>query len=356
MFGVLPIPRDFFTIDSVFPDIVSLSHLIYMDDSTLMSSSYEGMTQLLSTCQEFYFLNNTAANLSKYTLISSHSLNSDIQFSLPFTINNPTTSFTLRSLSATDSFRFLGVWFNLKVFLKFVQNQLSQEYKEISAIVRWKKLSPMQLTYIHNVVLLPKVEYRAQVTSISESLCKKLSSPFMILFKNRLGFACFAPSILFHSHLFYNCTSLYTHLMKVKLNFLYKWCNAFSSYFSPNFVLLKLLTLSYLMAFPQSCFTIDDFSKWLSSLALKTDWVFQTLVFYRQLGLMHKFLPSSKILLCFKPGTPIINCLPSTTCITPSLRSNFMVKCLLSPYTNDLLSWTDLRTLGRVPVRGNIPS
>jgi hypothetical protein len=236
-----------------------------------------------------------------------------------------------------------------------VHNQISQEYKELSAIVRWKKLSPAQLTYIHNVVLLPRVEYRSQVTHISESLCKKLLSPFIILFKNRLGFARSAPSILFHSHLFYNCIPLYTHLMKAKLNFLYKWCNAFSSYFSPNFVLLKLLTLSYLMAFPQSCLTIEDFSRWLSSLALKTDWVFQTLVFYRQLGLMHKFLPSSKILLRFIPGTSILNCLPSSSRITPSLRSNLLVERLLSSYTNELLSWSDLRTLNRVPVRGNVP-
>jgi hypothetical protein len=206
------------------------------------------------------------------------------------------------------------------------------------------------------VVLLPRVEYRAQVTHISESLCKKLFSPFMILFKNRLGFARSALSILFSSYLFYNCIPLHTHLIKAKLNFLYKWCNAFSSYFSPNFVLLKLFTLSYLMAFPQSCLTIDDFSRWLSSLALKTDWVFQTLVFYRQLGLMHKFLPTSKILLCFKPSTPILNCLPSTSPITPSLRSNLLVERLLSPYTNEFISWTDLCTLGRVPVRGNVPS
>jgi hypothetical protein len=56
------ISRDLFTTDSAFPDTVPVSHLTYMDDSILMSSSYEGMTQLLSTCQEFYFLNNTAAN------------------------------------------------------------------------------------------------------------------------------------------------------------------------------------------------------------------------------------------------------------------------------------------------------
>jgi hypothetical protein len=71
---------------------------------------------------------------------------------------------------------------------------------------------------------------------------------------------------------------------------------------------------------------------------------------------MHKFLPSSKILLRFISGTPILNCLPSTSRITPSLRSNLLVERLLSPYTNELLSWTDLRTLNRVPVRGNVPS
>jgi hypothetical protein len=153
------ISRDLFTADSAFPSPVSLSHLTYMDDSTLMSSSYEGMTQLLSTCQKFYFLNNTAANPSKYTLISSELPNTTINFSLPSTINNPASSFSLHSLSATDSFRFFGVWFNLKVSPKYVHNQLFQEYKELSAIVRWKKLSPAQLTYTHNTVLLPRIEY-----------------------------------------------------------------------------------------------------------------------------------------------------------------------------------------------------
>jgi hypothetical protein len=38
------ISRDLFTPDSAFPDTVPISHLTYMDDSTLMSSSYEGMT------------------------------------------------------------------------------------------------------------------------------------------------------------------------------------------------------------------------------------------------------------------------------------------------------------------------
>jgi hypothetical protein len=131
-----PLSHDLFTIDSSFPDTVSLSHLTYIDDSTLISASYEGMTQLLSTCQEFYFLNNTATNPSKYTLVTSESPNNSINFSLPSTINNPATSFTLHSLSATDSFQFLGVWFNLKVSPKFVHNQISQEYKELSAIIR----------------------------------------------------------------------------------------------------------------------------------------------------------------------------------------------------------------------------
>jgi hypothetical protein len=71
---------------------------------------------------------------------------------------------------------------------------------------------------------------------------------------------------------------------------------------------------------------------------------------------MHKFLPSSNILLRFIPGTSILHCLPPTSRITPSLRSNLLVERLLFPYTNELLSWTDLCTLGRVPVRGNVPS
>jgi hypothetical protein len=136
--------------------------------------------------------------------------------------------------------------------------------------------------------------------------------------------------------------------MKSKLNFLYKWCNAFSSYFSPNFVLLKLLSLSSIMAIPQFCLTIENFSRWLHFSSLKTDWVFQSLVFYHQLGLVHKFLPQSDILLQFKPCTPIINCLPLPLCspINPLLCSLLVIKRLISPYTSRLLTWNGLCTLG----------
>jgi hypothetical protein len=185
-----------------------------MDDFTLLSSLYEGMTQLLSTYQEFYFLNNTAANPSKYTLISSeHS----ITFSLPSTINNPAASFSLHSLCTTDFFHFLGVWFNLKVSSKFVHTQISQEYQEVLSIVQWKKLSSSQLTYIHNSVLLPCIEYYAQVTYIPKSLYLKLSSTFCTMFKNCLGLMSSAPSILIHSFLFYNLIPLYIYEIKIEL-------------------------------------------------------------------------------------------------------------------------------------------
>ena len=58
-----------------------ISSLVFMNDSTLVSSSKKGMEKLLSITEEFYYLNNTAANHSKYVLISNSLTNiSPVQF------------------------------------------------------------------------------------------------------------------------------------------------------------------------------------------------------------------------------------------------------------------------------------
>ncbi|GBB98574.1 hypothetical protein RclHR1_32690001, partial [Rhizophagus clarus] len=52
------------------PDI-SINNLVFMDDSTLISSSKAGLEHMLSITEEFYLLNNTSANHQKYVLISN---------------------------------------------------------------------------------------------------------------------------------------------------------------------------------------------------------------------------------------------------------------------------------------------
>src|SRR5204863_157997 len=49
----------------------NFTNLTFMDDSTLIASSKEGLESLLTVTEEFYYLNNTSANHSKYVLAST---------------------------------------------------------------------------------------------------------------------------------------------------------------------------------------------------------------------------------------------------------------------------------------------
>src|SRR5256884_7834325 len=96
---------------------VCTSTLAFIDNTTLISSSIEGLDHLLNITQEFYEFNNTKINFSKAELIcnrdpsnpSSQLLNSPT----PYNFKSETLDFSCTSLLLKTSFRFLGVWFTL---------------------------------------------------------------------------------------------------------------------------------------------------------------------------------------------------------------------------------------------------
>ncbi|EXX74267.1 hypothetical protein RirG_052700 [Rhizophagus irregularis DAOM 197198w] len=99
-----------------------------------------------------------------------------------------------------SSFRFLGVWFNVAGSRDFVKKQVARECNSFAAIVRPAKLSAKQVVYLHNTVLLPKLEYRMQVTHLSESECASATSSIRSLVKHKANFSRILPdSILFLS-------------------------------------------------------------------------------------------------------------------------------------------------------------
>src|SRR6266536_5334532 len=149
-------------------------------------------------------LNNTSANHSKYVLISTElPISTNINFNIRTSDYNNNSSICLQSLGTSDSFRFLGVWFNLQHKSAFVKSQLSLEYHHFTSLLCFKFLTSKQLSYLHNTVLLPKLLYRSQVTSISSNECRRISSPFIIMFKQKSKLAACFPNVgLFSSHLY----------------------------------------------------------------------------------------------------------------------------------------------------------
>src|SRR5213079_2229767 len=104
----------------------------------------------------------------KYVLISTDLKQpQDISFVLIPSPLHTTNSITIRSIDPVQSFCFLGVWFNLSISTKFIKLQLTKEYNQFTNVLRYKKLTGKQLVYLHNNVLIPKLEYLSQVTHFS---------------------------------------------------------------------------------------------------------------------------------------------------------------------------------------------
>jgi hypothetical protein len=82
---------------------------------------------------------------------------------------NRVPSISITPISMTSSFRFLGVWFNINGTRNFVRNQVKRECNSFTATIRPAKLSAKQVVYLHNTVLILKLEYRMQVTHLSEA-------------------------------------------------------------------------------------------------------------------------------------------------------------------------------------------
>ncbi|CAB4418583.1 unnamed protein product [Rhizophagus irregularis] len=151
-----------------------------MDDSTLVSSSKEGMEHMLSITEEFYRLNNTSANHNKYVLatnaISATQDLSPIVFNLTPSSLNATATITVTPIPCPHPSDFWVYGLILIVSRSFVRKQLKQECNSFSAILRPAKLTSQQVVYLHNTVLIPKLEYRMQVTHLSKTECSTATS------------------------------------------------------------------------------------------------------------------------------------------------------------------------------------
>src|SRR6266480_3939430 len=136
---------------------------------------------MLNIANEFYKMNNTKINFDKAELITNRDLNdSDKSASLRLISHQfrlRTFFFSITPISLNSSFRFLGVWFSLIKNASFVKKQCLTEYQLFAIKLEKKMLTIRQLTYLHNSVLLPKVEYKMMCTILPESVCKSIAAP-----------------------------------------------------------------------------------------------------------------------------------------------------------------------------------
>ncbi|GET67344.1 RNA-directed DNA polymerase from mobile element jockey-like [Rhizophagus irregularis DAOM 181602=DAOM 197198] len=259
-------------------DGLRINNLVFMDDSTLISSSKSGMESMLSITEEFYQINNTSANHNKYVLITnslpstSVSSPSPVVFDLHLSGLNKVPSISIVPISMNSSFRFLGVWFNVAGSRDFVKKQVARECNSFAATVRPAKLSAKQVVYLHNTVLIPKLEYRMQVTHLSESECASATSSIRSMVKHKANFSRVLPdSILFLSQGL-GLINLFFHQSQTHLTNLFLLANSSSS-FMKNLFFYRLRLIQFSFLIPISPLLVKDWTIWSKLFAFKQDYI-----------------------------------------------------------------------------------
>jgi hypothetical protein len=214
----------------------TVSALTFMDDSNLVASHIDGLKHMIEIAQEFYDMNNTKINFDKAELICNRDPNNpdlplpSVPQSFTFTVVNK--QFSITPLAPNASFRFLGVWFTFALSAAFVKKQCKTEYSLFAKQLSNKRLTIDQIRYLHNAVLLPRVEYRLKATMLSEKDCKDIMSPMKKLFKNNTHITISLPDAFLHSRSALNFFDLFARLLT-------NHANALKSHLIANSGILK---------------------------------------------------------------------------------------------------------------------
>ncbi|GET57305.1 reverse transcriptase family protein [Rhizophagus irregularis DAOM 181602=DAOM 197198] len=332
-----------------------VSHITFMDDSTLIASSKRGIEDRLSITAEFYTLNNTQANSAKYILLSSEQFSQTIVFDLSPSPLITSHTLTLKALALSTSFRFLGVWFNLSASSHFVHNQTVSMVKDMAALLNPKKLLAQHVAYLYNIVLLPRLEFRLQSTLFAESTINRMVSPMLSLIRQKAGLASVTPLSALFTLLPFSIQQAFGRFLSSHVA---SWQRIFSH---PSYKLFANYMITYLQGFLDcdACPSTIDLEPWSHTFSLRTHSLFNSLLFSSRLNITWSLLfrPPRKDL---RPAIPLRSILPKELFTSmKNVRNNFGTRFLaqlVSPCGSRLLSWKDLRFLKRVSNKGSVPA
>ncbi|GBC05572.1 hypothetical protein RclHR1_00630019 [Rhizophagus clarus] len=332
-----------------------INNLVFMNDSTLISSSKAGLEHMLSITEEFYVLNNTSANHHKYVLISNSlpltttSNVSPVEFNLSLSSLNSIPSISVTLISITSSFQFLGVWFNIKGSRDFVKKQIAGKCNSFAATLRPAKLSAKQVVYLYNTVLIPKLEYCMQVIHLSDRDCYTATRLVRSLVKQKANFSRALPNPILYLSQALGLINLSFHLTQCHINNLFLMANS-STLFIQRLFFYRLMLIQFQFLIPVSPLMVADWSLWSNMNAFKYDYIACTLasMVSTPFRLQH-VSPSSLSPDLTLPGhTPLYSCMRPNTfkaCLKVLRRRHlYYLSQLITPTGSHLISWTAYQT------------
>ncbi|GET54559.1 RNA-directed DNA polymerase from mobile element jockey-like [Rhizophagus irregularis DAOM 181602=DAOM 197198] len=223
-----------------------VSHITFIDDSTLIASFKRGIEDRLSITAEFYTLNNTQVNSAKYILLSSEQFSQTI------------VCLVLPSASSC-----------------FVHDQYTSMVKDMAALLSPKKLLAQHMAYLYNIVLLPRLEFRLQTTLFAESTINRMVSPMLSLIRQKAGFASTTPLSALFTLLPFSIQQAFGRFLSSHMA---SWQRIFSH---PLYKTFANYIITYLQGFLDcdACPSTIDLEPWSHTFSLRTHSLFNSLLF-----------------------------------------------------------------------------
>ena len=147
-----------------------------MDDTTWIAENQNNMESILSIADDFYLLNNIKVNKEKSKLLAKRSGKEKTIQKLQLSFGRETIDIT--PVTYRESVQILGVWINLAEHRKYVLQQARMEVLSMCNIIKRKPITDKQLLYLYNMVIIPRIEYRTQLTILSKRDCDSIIAPF----------------------------------------------------------------------------------------------------------------------------------------------------------------------------------
>ena len=179
--------------------------IAYADDTTWITRDQETLEKTIQLAEQFYRINNIKVNANKSKLVV---LNSPV--------TQPEVKFgdsTIQAEEKSKLTRFLGVWICSNMKESSIRNKAKFITKQLIQVLKLKRVTISQLSYINNAVLLPKLSYMLQVTKLPEQALRSIHQPFWGFCKRKLGLASTTSNLLIQHSGILNFKSLHNDLV-----------------------------------------------------------------------------------------------------------------------------------------------
>ena len=188
-------------------EAINTSNIAFMDDTTWIAESKNYMEEILTIADDFYTLNSIKVNKDKSVLLKYEPDKADDNSHIDLSFGNEVI--LIRPNAYKESTRFLGIWINLASDRRFIIEQAKDEVTQFCTTLKTKRITDKQLLYLWNMIVIPRIEYRTQVTHLTSRECSHITSIFQKFFKHKVKLSWTAPNAILENHHIYNFRDLY---------------------------------------------------------------------------------------------------------------------------------------------------